>query len=364
MHEILALSRRLHAAHEKLPLARGLIENTGIRKRHLAQPLVQTLQQPGFEIRNRVYLSEAGARVPPAALQALTPADVPAEDIDAVVFISRTGFNILPLSASMINAIGLRKEPRQISLAQLSCTADSAAIKRAHDFCMAYLAATLLVVACESCSLCYQPTDLGVGSLLPSGLLGDVMAAAVTRGTGGPEMRLERNTTCLVPGTWDWSCYDARKFGFPVQLDRRAPGTVPMGAPSLHTLADAQGWDASQIDVYVIHAGGPRILDDLSRYLAVDSDLFRHSPVTERVRHHRFGGGARRPAPPLRRGSSDRSPRHSRQVRPRHHRRSVHGDLKQRQRPTLGPHRGRIRGPHDSIHHRFSITFPRWTAHR
>jgi 1,3,6,8-tetrahydroxynaphthalene synthase len=36
-------------------------------------------------------------------------------------------------------------------------------------------------VACEFCSLCYQPTDIGVGSLLSNGLLGDGIAAAVVR---------------------------------------------------------------------------------------------------------------------------------------------------------------------------------------
>ena len=57
-------------------------------------------------------------------------------------------------------------------IAQLGCAAGGAAINRAHDFCTAYPEANALIVACEFCSLCYQPTDLGVGSLLSNGLFG------------------------------------------------------------------------------------------------------------------------------------------------------------------------------------------------
>ncbi|MFJ2008693.1 type III polyketide synthase [Streptomyces chartreusis] len=280
MDETLDLCRRLHADQEKLPLVLRMIENTGVRKRHLIRPLEQTLQHPGFEARNRIYLREARARVPSVVRQALTSADVVAEDIDAIVFVSCTGFSMPPLTASMINAMGFRNDTRQIPIAQLGCAAGGAAINRAHDFCLAYPDANALIVACEFCSLCYQPTDTGVGSLLSNGLFGDAIAAAVVRGRGGTGMRLERNASYLVPQTEDWISYAVKATGFHFQLDRRVPGTMSMLAPSLHTLANTHGWDASTLDFYVIHAGGPRILDDLSRFLAVEPDAFRHSRAT------------------------------------------------------------------------------------
>ncbi|MFJ2008570.1 type III polyketide synthase [Streptomyces chartreusis] len=278
--ETLDLCRRLHAGHEKLSLVLRMIENTGVRKRHLIQPLEKTLQHPGFEARNRVYLSEARSRVPGVVCEALASADVAAEDIDAIVFVSCTGFTMPPLTASMINAMGFRHDTRQIPMAQLGCAAGGAAINRAHDFCLAYPDANVLIVACEFCSLCYQPTDTGVGSLLSNGLFGDAIAAAVLRGRGGTGMRLERNASYLVPDTEDWISYDVKATGFHFQLDKRVPGTMSMLAPSLRTVSHAHGWDASALDFYLIHAGGPRILDDLSHLLAVEPDAFRHSRAT------------------------------------------------------------------------------------
>jgi 1,3,6,8-tetrahydroxynaphthalene synthase len=37
---------------------------------------------------------------------------------------------------------------------------------------------------------------------------------------------------------------------------------------------------ASSLDFYIIHAGGPRILDDLSKFLEVDAEKFRYSRAT------------------------------------------------------------------------------------
>jgi 1,3,6,8-tetrahydroxynaphthalene synthase len=51
-------------------------------------------------------------------------------------------------------------------------------------------------------------------------------------------------------------------------------------APVLQTTAAEHGWDAAHLDFYVIHAGGPRILDDLSYYLHVKPKMFDHSRET------------------------------------------------------------------------------------
>ncbi|MBL1117861.1 type III polyketide synthase [Streptomyces sp. 110] len=280
MEETLALARRLHAGHAKLPLVLRMIRNTGVAKRHLVQPLAVTLTHPGFEARNRLYVSEAHARVPDVVKQALSSAEVTARDIDTIVFVSCTGFTMPPLTSWMINQLGFRSDTRQIPIAQLGCAAGGAAINRAHDFCRAYPGANVLIVACEFCSLCYQPDDLDVGSLLSDGLFGDAIAAAVMRGSGGEGMRLVRNASHLVPGTEDWIAYEVKASGFHFRLDKRVPGTMNVLAPALHTLAGTHGWDATGLDFYIIHAGGPRILDDLCRYLKVPPDAFRHSRAT------------------------------------------------------------------------------------
>ncbi|OHV50585.1 MULTISPECIES: type III polyketide synthase [unclassified Pseudofrankia] len=281
MGETLDLACRLHADHPRLDLVLQLIENTGVRKRHLVRPLAQTLRHPGVEVRNLIYEEEARRRVPEVTLAALAAAgDLRAQDIDAIIFVSCTGFLMPSMTAWMINNMGFRNDTRQIPIAQLGCAAGGAAINRAADFCNAYPGTNVLIVACEFCSLLYQPSDSDVGSLLSNGLFGDAVGAAVVRGRGGHGVRLERNGSYLVPDTEHWISYSVKATGFHFRLDKRVPTTMAMLAPALRTLADSHGWDAGALDFYVIHAGGPRILDDLRDILGVDSSFFRHSRAT------------------------------------------------------------------------------------
>ncbi|MGW7051628.1 type III polyketide synthase [Streptomyces sp. NPDC054887] len=280
MEQTLELARETHADHPQRGLVLRLIENTGVRTRHIVQPIEDTLRHPGFEIRNKVYEAEAKARVPGVVRRALAHAEVEPGDIDLIVYVSCTGFMMPSLTAWLINAMGFRPETRQLPIAQLGCAAGGAAINRAHDFCTAYPKANVLIVSCEFCSLCYQPTDIGVGSLLSNGLFGDAISAAVVRGEGGVGMRIERNGSHLVPHTEDWISYAVRDTGFHFMLDKRVPGTMEMLAPALKSLVAQHSWEVSQMDFFIVHAGGPRILDDLCHYLDLPPEMFRFSRAT------------------------------------------------------------------------------------
>ena len=280
MEQTLELARQLHPHHKNLSLILRLIKNTGVKKRHLVQSIEKTLHHPGFEERNLTYVHEAKKRLPAVIETALKNAQVSAEQINAIIFVSCTGFTMPSLTAWIINNLGFRNDTRQLPIAQLGCAAGGAAISHAHNFCQAYPEANVLIVACELCSLCYQPSDLNIGNLLSNGLFGDALGAAVVRGQGGRGMRLEHNGSRLVLGTEDWISYAVKNTGFHFQLDRRVPGTMEQLAPQLRVMASVHDWDVEQLDFYIIHAGGPRILSDLSHFLQVDLDLFEHSQAT------------------------------------------------------------------------------------
>ncbi|MCE7080662.1 type III polyketide synthase [Streptomyces sp. ST2-7A] len=279
--ETLDLARVTHADHPQLPLVLRLIENTGVLTRHIVQPIEETLRHPGLTRRNAVYEAEAKARVPAVVSRALANANLDRREIDLIVYVSCTGFMMPSLTAWLINTMGFRSDTRQLPIAQLGCAAGGTAVNRAHDFVSAYPESNVLIVSCEFCSLLYQPTDLGVGSLLSNGLFGDAISCAVVRGgEGGTGVRLERNGSHLVPDTEDWISYAVRETGFHFLLDKRVPGTMSMLAPALLTLAGEHGWNASELDFYIVHAGGPRILDDLCRFLEVEPAMFRYSRAT------------------------------------------------------------------------------------
>lgn len=278
--QTLDLARTIHADHPQLDLALRLIGNTGVETRHIVQPIEKTLRHPGFTARNALYEREAKERLPEVVRRALANADVTARDIDMIVYVSCTGFMMPSMTAWLINTQGFASDTRQLPIAQLGCAGGGAAVNRAHDFCTAYPRSNVLIVACEFCSLLYQPTDLGVGNMLSNGLFGDAVAAAVVRGEGGVGVRLEQNSSALVLDTEDWISYVVRDTGFHFQLDKRVPGTMSMIAPAMRDLAEPHGWDIGDLDFYIVHAGGPRILSDLEKFLDLPPEVFRYSKAT------------------------------------------------------------------------------------
>ncbi|MER7929812.1 type III polyketide synthase [Streptomyces sp. NPDC096057] len=262
--DTLDLAARLHAGHPELRLALRLIENTGVRKRHLVRPLDETLRDTGFTERNRVFEAEAKKRVPPVVAEALTNAGLSAQDIDAIVLVSCTGFMMPSLTAWMINELGFRHDAVQLPIAQLGCAAGAAAINRAADHCRAHTGANALVVACEFCSLCYQPGDHDVSSLLSNGLFGDAVAAAVVRGDGrGTGVRLGPQASHVIPGTSDWISYDVKDTGFHFRLNKGVPGTMRLAMPHISSFTERNGHSLPSLDFHVTHTGGPRVLDAL-----------------------------------------------------------------------------------------------------
>ena len=289
LDETLSFARHIHADHPDLPLALRLITNTGVEKRHLVQPIEQTLQHPGLEDRNLTYIREAKSRIPAVVDEALTNAEIEVDQVDAIIFVSCTGFTMPSLTAWMINKLGFRTNVRQFPIAQLGCAAGGAAINLAHNLCSAGVVGNVLIVACEFCSLCYQPTDLAVGNLLSNGLFGDAIAAAVVRRSGGSGMALEHNESRLVPDTEDWISYAVKSTGFHFLLDRRVPKAMRQLAPALQSVAELHGWDATKLDYYVIHAGGPRILRLVVLSGRGSEYVFPQPCHSHGVRKHRVG---------------------------------------------------------------------------
>src|SRR5579863_3640755 len=205
--DTLRLCQEIHARHPQLQLALRLLRNTGVKKRHLVRPVEECLVHEGLEKRNLAYEMHAKERCPAVIRHALGNAEIEPGEVDALIFVSCTGFLMPSMTAWLINTMRFGLDTVQIPIAQMGCAGGGAAINRAMEYCRAYPDENVLIVACEFCSLCYQPTDLAIGNLLSNGLFGDAIGAAVVRGNGGHGVRLEQNASYIIPNTENWISY-------------------------------------------------------------------------------------------------------------------------------------------------------------
>jgi 1,3,6,8-tetrahydroxynaphthalene synthase len=278
--ETIELARRDFKYSPQLEKAISLIKNTGVKKRHIIQPIELAIKHPGFGYRNSVFEHESKRWVPGVVLEALSNANVTSKDISAIIYVSCSGFMMPSLTAWMINKMGFSNDTVQIPIAQLGCAGGGSAINRAQDFILAHPGSNVLIVSCEFCSLSYQPTDSDIGSLLSDGLFGDAITAAVVTGHAGKGLTLQLNASYLIPDTDKWIRYDVKDTGFHFRLDKRVPGTMEPLAPVMRELSKKHGWDIETLDYYIIHAGGPRILEDLCKFLNVRPEKFKYSHDT------------------------------------------------------------------------------------
>lgn len=259
----------------------GIIENSGVQRRHLARPLAETLSTSGFGARNDLYVElvkDLGAR---AAAEALANAGVAASQIDLVITTSCTGIMIPSLDAWLMPRMGFRRTTKRLPITELGCAAGAAALSRAREHCQAYPGANVLVVAAEMCSLTYQPQDLTMQALVGAILFGDGVAACVVRGDdAAPGLALAKNDSFLFEDSWAYMGFDVKDTGLHLVLDKGIPGAVERQiAPVLNGFLDraGPGWETGKPDFFAIHPGGRKVLDEIARVFDLDDEALRAS---------------------------------------------------------------------------------------
>lgn len=269
--------------HPKIGLLRKIVHNTTIVERRILQPLSQTLNHPGVKPRHDRYETAAKNYALEVSQQALQASGLRASDLDLVIAVSCTGFLFPSLTAFLINTLGLRPDTKQLPIAQLGCAAGGAALNRAYDYCRAHPNHTVLIVAVEFCSLLYQPTERDLSSLVSYVLFGDAVGACIIQGAPTEGVRLDDVTSFLVPNTEKYISYDLRDTGFHFMLDKRVRDSMAPLAPVIRQFLARNHCSTVDIDHCVFHAGGPRLLNDLVRFLELNETLMRYSRATLRT---------------------------------------------------------------------------------
>jgi alkylresorcinol/alkylpyrone synthase len=276
-----ALARRLHA-------------HAGVDTRHLALPLGDYAGLRTFGASNDAFLAAATDLAEVAARRALHDAGVAARDVDHVVVTSVTGVGAPSVDVLLASRLGLRADVRRTPSFGWGCAGGATGLARTDDLLRGRPRDVALLVAVELCSLTLQHGDDSTANLAASGLFGDGAAAVVVVGDEHPlarrshgarapaaarrTARVVESRSTLHPGTEDELGWHVGDTGFEVVLSARLPELV--GA---HLLGDVKALlvehdlTPDQVPTWVVHAGGPRILDAVRDALGLDEAHLRHS---------------------------------------------------------------------------------------
>jgi alkylresorcinol/alkylpyrone synthase len=281
--ELAALIRELVAdVRPETPLER-LFRRTGVTERYLALPADAYRQLHGFEARNRAWIEVALALGERAIVDALDDAGLHASDVDTIVTTTVTGLAVPSLDARLMNRLPFRRSLKRIPLFGLGCVGGAAGLARLADLLRGDQDGVGLLLAVELCSLTLQRDDASAANLISSGLFGDGAAAVVLGGAG--HARRQRAQPAVLASesiffdrterAMGWDVVDT---GFRVVLGPEVPDLVARHVPpALDAFLAMHGLCRDDIETWIAHPGGPKVMQALQHGLDLPPEALQAS---------------------------------------------------------------------------------------
>jgi alkylresorcinol/alkylpyrone synthase len=250
-----------------------------VKTRHLAFRMARYLDFHTFGDTNTAWLEAAkdlGQRAIDAALE---NAGLARGDLRALIVVSVTGVASPSLDARLINKMGLRTDIKRTPIFGVGCVGGALGLSRAADHVLAYPEHNAVVLAVEACSLTLDRNDFSTANLIATGLFGDGAAAVVVSGdhaAPGPEILDSRSV--FYPDTEEIMGWDISEQGFKIVL---SPQLMDLIRRNLGRDVDAfltsHGLSRADVGSWVLHNGGPRVLEAMQDSLGLEQGEARVS---------------------------------------------------------------------------------------
>ena len=236
----------------------------GVETRHIALPIEDYPGLTSWGVANNHWIRVAVDLSEECLGTALERSGLEKSDLGAIFFVSVTGIASPSVEARLMNRMRLPVNLKRIPIFGLGCLAGAAGIARAADYVKAFPKQAAAVISVELCSLTLQQDDFSMANLISTGLFGDGAAAVLVSGdelpTGGP--RILATKSIFYPDTEHVMGWDISEKGFKIVLSREVPEVVETHlAADVDAFLAEHGLARADIGCFVIHTGGPKVLE-------------------------------------------------------------------------------------------------------
>ena len=265
-------------------------ENAGIDTRYTVAENSWFETPKTWSERNEAYLSGTTELFVEAAGAALADAGWEAGDVDVVVTVSSTGIATPSLEARALSRMGFRNDIMRVPVFGLGCAGGVSGLAIARDLAAAQDGLRVLLVAVEACSVSFCSGIPNKADIIGAALFGDGAAAVCV--TSAParyktrDIFIGRGTQKIWPDTLSIMGWDVSDNSLGVIFDKAIPDFTRNNL--LSAVSDALsilGKDADEIDRFVFHPGGTKVLQAIELSL----DLEPESLGVEREVLRNFG---------------------------------------------------------------------------
>ena len=260
--------------------AERIFLGAGVTTRHAAvNPVVEDAAGWSTGARMRRYLVEALPLGKDAVAAALADAGLAAEDVGLLAVVTCTGYATPGLDIRIAADLGMAPDLQRVLIGHMGCYAAVPGLAAVTDYVVSRRRPAVLL-CCELTSLHVQPPSQPPGSpddrgqVVSHALFGDAAAAVVLVPDPGVRGLEVLDVAALTdPGTADHMTWDVTDLGFRMGLSAEVPRVLARHVRGHVTgLLQRHGYTVEDVDAWVVHPGGPRILDVVVAQLGLPTD--------------------------------------------------------------------------------------------
>jgi alkylresorcinol/alkylpyrone synthase len=245
-------------------LLERLHRNVTVEGRHLSMAAEEYYELKTWGQANDVWIKVGQELGEQALCRALQSSGVNPSALGALFFTSVTGISSPSIDALLINRMKLPANIKRVPIFGLGCVAGAAGIARCADYVRAFPGQAAALVSVELCSLTIQRDDLSVANIISSGLFADGSAAVIVTGSDmpfdGPEVLATRSV--FYPNTEEMMGWNVSEKGFRITLSPEVPVLIRENLRhDMDSFLADHGHKRSEIGSWVLHTGGPKVLE-------------------------------------------------------------------------------------------------------
>ncbi|CAN5324449.1 type III polyketide synthase [soil metagenome] len=254
-----------------------VFDTAGVRTRRSAMPIDWYLTPRTWPERAAAYGEVATDLFAQAAQTALDEAGLKGSDVDVIVTVSSTGIATPSLEARAMGRMGFRPDAQRVPVFGLGCAGGATGLALASKLAKATPGALVLLVVVELCTLSFRMEDLTKADIIATALFGDGAAACVLRTGEVGFAEVSGSAEHTWPDTLDVMGWRVEATGLGVIFDRAIPPFARDNlAPAIRSMLKSQALDVSDIDRFICHPGGMKVIEAIESCLSLGQGALDH----------------------------------------------------------------------------------------
>ncbi len=225
--------------------------------------------------RMNLFYEHAAPLAIDVARRAVAGLDDPAAQIGQLIFVTSTGFIAPGVDVAVVKALGLSPAVSRVVVNFMGCAAAMNGMRTAVDYVRAHPDKKAMLICIEISSV-NAVFDDDINDVITHSLFGDGCGAVVI-GAGQPHQQLapgkiviRDSFSYLFDGAEDGIVLGVNDNGITCELSENLPQYILRGVdPVVSEVLRRNGLDKSDIDLWAIHPGGPKIIEQSAASLGI-----------------------------------------------------------------------------------------------